>query len=141
MTDAPAGWYPDPENAAAKRYWTGSEWAAPKAPKALPITALVLAVAGPLTIVVFALCGAILSGLGYVMGMPNAGEVAVQAATRFAQLGAVVAVPLVIVAIVLAAIASARTIRSRRLVLASWIAIAVSVFFTGMTFLAPTLLW
>ena len=26
MTDTPAGWYPDPTNASAQRYWDGSAW-------------------------------------------------------------------------------------------------------------------
>lgn len=35
MTDpAPAGWYPDPDQAQTQRYWTGSEWTEQRAPMA-----------------------------------------------------------------------------------------------------------
>ena len=107
--------------------------------KALPITALVLAVLGPVTIVLFAIVGAVLTGLGYVMGMPDADEAVVQAVLRFAQIGAGFALVLLVVAVILAAVASTRAVRSRRLVIAAWIAIGVSGFFTAMTLLAPAL--
>src|ERR1700759_4431529 len=29
---APPGWYPDPENPSAQRYWDGQTWAAPAVP-------------------------------------------------------------------------------------------------------------
>ena len=108
--------------------------------KAIPVTALVLAILGPFTIVLFAIVGAVLTGLGYVMGMPDADDVVVQAVLRFAQIGAGFSLALLVIAVILAAVASTRAVRSRRLVIAAWIAIGVSGFFAAMTLLAPTLL-
>jgi hypothetical protein len=38
--DAPAGWYPDPEQAQTQRYWNGSEWTDQRAPLAAPASAV-----------------------------------------------------------------------------------------------------
>ncbi len=36
VPQAPAGWYPDPENPTQPRYWTGTAWAAPGPPPPYP---------------------------------------------------------------------------------------------------------
>lgn len=140
MTVAPAGWYPDPQNPAAQRFWTGTEWAPVRVSRALPITALVLAVSGPIVIVLLAIIAVLFNRLGYVMGMPNADDAIVEMMLRFAQIGAAGSIVFLVVAVILAIVASTRAARSRRMATASWIAIGVGVFFTGMTFLLPALL-
>ena len=140
MTAAPAGWYPDPDNSGARRYWDGAQWAPAPAPKALAVTALVLAVSGPIIIVVLALVALAFNRLGYVMGMPNADDAIVEMMLRFAQIGAAGSIVFLVVAVILAIVASTRAARSRRMATASWIAIGGGVFFTGMTFLLPALL-
>ncbi len=86
MSDqTPAGWYPDPENSAQQRYWSGSEWTDSYAPQGQPppqkggMSTGVKALIGIVgVLVLIGACGALLSG-GSDSDKPTAKETQTQA--------------------------------------------------------------
>jgi Protein of unknown function (DUF2510) len=134
MTVAPAGWYADPENAAAQRYWDGMAWAAPlpmkepRASKRLALFARLLAAVAPLAMlggVAMGVLSLLVASLFGFTGM-QPGALA-EGLVRWAASGAQFSIPCGVIAIVLAILATGVRPRASAMVIRTmWLTVGAS---------------
>lgn len=136
MSVAPAGWYADPENPTAQRYWSGTAWAAPvpakkkaRASKVLASFAIGVGALGPGSIIGAVAWALVLLLVALAFGMPGGnlsglGVVLLGWAASGAQFG----IPFVVIGLVLATIATLVKPRAGTgLIAAAWVIVGLGV--------------